>query len=324
MKGLRQSVYSTLLGVERIVSGSALGRKLKRTRPARSLYGALYRSFQPAGTVSASVAGLNLCLDPGDLIVTRPMLVYGTWEPLESGLFLSLLEKGMRVVDVGANVGYYALLAARAVGHNGKVYAFEPTPRTYNLLCQNIKANGFSNVVTVRKAVADRSGPATLYVDRDCAVNTLSSTLERQGSVSVEVITLDEYFAESTVPIDILKMDIEGSEPLALKGMAGILRRSPQVALLTELNPFRIAELGSTAADYIAALRALGFRLFVIDEEHHTALPLNPEGSVGLIERLVRRGRAAAAEVNLVCLRGDHWCGWRERFLSKTHPGHYS
>jgi FkbM family methyltransferase len=312
MTGFRQSVYGTLLRFEKAVSATALGRKLKRTRPARTLYGALYRSFQPAGPVTANVAGLTLRLDPGDLIVTRPMLVYGAWEPFETQVFLSLLEKGMRVVDIGANIGYYALLAARAVGQTGRVYAFEPTPRTYELLCQNVKANGFDNVVTVQKAVANRSGTARLYLDRNNAVNTLSSSLERRGSLEVEVVTLDQYFARSTVPIDVLKMDIEGSEPLALEGMADLLKRIPEIAIFTELNPFRISELGRTAEGYVAALRAEGFRLFLLDEERHAAVPLDPPRVPGLVERLMRPGRRAAEEVNLMCLRGERWRGLRD------------
>jgi FkbM family methyltransferase len=317
MAGFRPSVYGTLLSFEKVVSATALGRKLKRTRLARTLYGALYRSFQPAGTVTANVAGLTLRLDPGDLIVTRPMLVYGTWEPFETQVFLSLLEKGMRVVDIGANIGYYTLLAARAVGQTGRVYAFEPTPRIYELLCQNVQANGFSNVVTIQKAVANRSGTARLYLDRNNAVNRLSPALEREGSVEVEVVTLDHYFAHSTAPIDVLKMDIEGSEPLALGGMADVLKRIPEIAIFTELNPFRISELGGTAEGYVAALRAQGFRIFFLDEEHHVALPLDPQHAPALIERLMRAGRRAAEEVNLLCLRGERWRGWPERFLAQ-------
>jgi FkbM family methyltransferase len=318
MTGFRRSVYDALLSFEKVVSATALGRKLKRTRPARTLYGALYRSFQPTGTVTANAAGLTLRLDPGDLIVTRPMLVYGTWEPFETQVFLSLLEKGMRVVDIGANIGYYALLAARAVGHGGRVYAFEPTPRTYELLCQNVQANGFNNVVTVQKAVANRSGTARLYLDRNNAVNTLSSSLERRGSLEVEVVTLEQYFAHSTVPIDVLKMDIEGSEPLALEGMADVLNRTPEIAIFTELNPTRIRELGRTAEGYVAALRAQGFRIFLLDEEHHVALPLDPQHTVTLVKGLMRAGRRAAEEVNLLCLRGERWRGWSKRFLAQS------
>jgi FkbM family methyltransferase len=318
MIGFRQSVYGALLGFEKAVSATALGRKLKRTRPARTLYGALYRSFQPTGTVTAKMAGLTLRLDPGDLAITRPMLVYGTWESFEAQIFLSLLEEGMCVADIGANIGYYTLLAARAVGHGGRVYAFEPTPRTYELLCQNVQANGFSNVVTVQKAVANRNGTATLHLNRNNGDNTLSSTPDGEGSVEVEVVTLDQYFAHSTAPIDVLKMDIEGSEPLALEGMADVLNRSPEIAIFTELNPIRISELGRTAEGYVAALRAQGFRIFFLDEEHHVALPLDPQHSLALIERLMRASRRAVEEVNLVCLRGERWGGWLQRFLTQS------
>jgi len=314
----RQSVYGALLGFEKAVSATALGRKLKRTRPARTLYGALYRSFQPTGTVTAKMAGLTLRLDPGDLAITRPMLVHCTWEPFETQIFLSLLEEGMCVADIGANIGYYTLLAARAVGRGGRVYAFEPTPRTYELLCQNVQANGFSNVVTVQKAVASRNGTAALHLNRNNGDNTLSSAPDGEGSVEVEVVTLDQYFAHSTVGIDVLKMDIEGSEPLALEGMADVLNRTPETVIFTELNPFRISELGRTAGGYVAALRSQGFRLFLLDEERHAVLPLDPQPFPGLVQRLMRVGGRAVDQVNLVCLRGERWRGWPERFLTQS------
>jgi FkbM family methyltransferase len=268
--------------------------------------------------VTARVAALTLRLDPGDLAITRPMLVYGTWEPFETEVFLSLLEEGMRVADIGANIGYYALLAARAVGHTGRVHAFEPAPKTYQLLCQNVKENGFRNVVTVRKAVANRSGTAKLYLDRNSGDSRLSSTLDREGSVEVEVATLDEYFAHSPPPIDVLKMDIEGSEPLALEGMADLLKRTPEIAILTELNPLRITELGRTPEGYVAALWAQGFSLFLLDEEGHAALPLDRQQVPGLVQRLMRGPRGIANQVNLVCLRGERWRGWLERFLAQS------
>jgi FkbM family methyltransferase len=264
------------------------------------------------------MAGLTLRLDPGDLAITRPMLVYGTWEPFETQVFLSLLEKGMRVVDIGANIGYYTLLAARAVGQTGRVYAFEPTPRTYELLCQNVNANGFSNVVTAQKAVANRSGTATLHLNRNNGNNTLSSTPDGEGSVEVEVVTLDQYFAHSTARIGVLKMDIEGSEPLALEGMTDVLKQTPEIVIFTELNPFRICELGRTPEGYAAALRSQGFSLFLLDEERHAVLPLDSQPVPGLVQRLMRVGGRAVDQVNLVCLRGERWRGWSERFLTQS------
>jgi FkbM family methyltransferase len=72
----------------------------------------------------------------------------------------------MTVVDIGANIGYYSLIAAEPIGTDGKVYAFEPDPDNYALLVRNVELNGYRNVETVEKAVSSESGFVTLYIDR--------------------------------------------------------------------------------------------------------------------------------------------------------------
>ena len=108
---------------------------------------------------------------PADMALDR-------YEPETTGLLQRVIEPGMVVVDVGAHVGYYALLAAKRVGPQGKVYAFEPDPTNYALLLKNIELNGYRNILTTGEAVSDRVGTATLYL---AGLDTGRHSLFRHG-----------------------------------------------------------------------------------------------------------------------------------------------
>ena len=109
-------------------------------------------------TVQASLA------DP----VTERIVHSGVWEPVETAIMLRLLAPGMTVVDVGANLGYHAVIASRLVGPGGRVIAFEPEPRNHALLTANIKRNHCANVEVHRNAVSDEVGQSiTLHLSAD-------------------------------------------------------------------------------------------------------------------------------------------------------------
>src|SRR5207245_2930011 len=93
------------------------------------------------------------------------LYVTGVWEKDVTAYLMKLIESGMVVVDIGANVGYYTLLAAEKVGSHGKVLAFEPEPSRYALLEKNVRANDLKNVIPVQKAVSNKTGAARLYLD---------------------------------------------------------------------------------------------------------------------------------------------------------------
>ena len=116
-------------------------------------YAARWITYQVHGYIV--VDGLTMYLNPRDRVITPSMLAYGTWEPVETSLLLDNLRPGDTVIDVGANVGYYTLLAARKVGPRGKVVAFEPDPESFSFLKRNVKANGFTNVVLEQKGLVE-------------------------------------------------------------------------------------------------------------------------------------------------------------------------
>jgi FkbM family methyltransferase len=197
-------------------------------------------------------------------------LAYGVYEPGTTKLFELMLRPGMTVVDVGAHVGYYTLLAARLVGDQGRVYAFEPHPDTFKVLCQNVKINRLSNVVAIPKAVDDTIGRKRLFLAHGSSgLHSLYARgLVSPYSIWVDTTTLDAFFAEEGwPPIDLIKMDIEGGEPAALRGMAQLLTRCPTLKLIVEYSPERLKAAGVQPEAFLRQLNTLGFRLFVVMDD---------------------------------------------------------
>lgn len=150
----------------------------------------------------------------------------GTYEADKQKLFAQYVRPGMIVYDVGANVGFYTLLASRLAGASGHVYAFEPMPRNVSYLERHIRLNDCRNVTVRQAAVGERDGEALF---REEASHS-QSALDEKGSLRVRVVALDSQ-AEVRPP-DVIKMDIEGGEAAALKGAVETLRRHRPVIFL--------------------------------------------------------------------------------------------
>ena len=254
------------------------GMRLRRFGPFDLAY---RRLFERLRTDVAVVRGHRLHVDPNDQVVAQGLLVHATWEPFESELFEQALEPGMVVFCLGAHIGYYALLAARRVGPRGRVYAFEPSPENFRLLVKNVEANGYRNVIPVPKAVSNVTGRATLYLN---ASNTGDHRIypgaEPRASLGIDVVRLDEWLRGGETVADLVQMDLQGAEMLALEGMEELLARSPAVRIFTELWPDGLRLAGSSAEAYLARLTALGFRMSVIDEPARRLIPLAGPGDL--------------------------------------------
>jgi FkbM family methyltransferase len=245
------------------------------------------------------VFGHEMFLDPTDAIVSPFLLRDGYFEPYETSLIESRVKPGDVVLDIGANIGYYTLILARLVGESGRVYAFEPDPANFLLLKRNVRANGYRNVVLVKKAVADASGPLALHICPDNkGDHRIYDSNDDRATIPIEAITLDEYFADDPGRLDFIKMDIQGSEGRALRGMAGLLGRYPEVKMITEFWPAGLRRSGVEAKDYLDDLGRLGFHLFRIDEDEESTEPTSAE------EMLAGYPADREQFSNLYCARG--------------------
>lgn len=155
-------------------------------------------------------------------------------------------REGAVFVDVGANVGYYTLVASKLVGAMGRVYAIEPVPSTATLLRVNVKLNGCSNVVVYEVAAWSTRGSLTLKIP--ASMYGYASAVREGASVTVCASTLDDILQDEA-SIHLIKIDVEGAELDVLKGAQSVLRRTRYVVL----------ELSRNAGEVLKVLRDAGF-----------------------------------------------------------------
>lgn len=210
----------------------------------------------------------ELELDQSDVAVSGA-LALGSFEETEVNMFRDKLENGMTVIDIGANIGYYTIIAGKRIGGNGKVLAFEPEENNFSLLTRNISLNKLDNVSVFKVALANKTGEESLYLDNDNkGHHSLSSQKSKtEKRVLVRTDTLDSILEKyGSHKVDLIKMDIEGAEFLALEGMAKTLAINPELILFTEFYPQAIRRLGRSPLQFLKNLVKSGFFLSEIDE----------------------------------------------------------
>jgi FkbM family methyltransferase len=155
----------------------------------------------------------------------------GSYEFTKQALFAKLVKPGAVVYDVGANAGFYTLLAALRAGPTGRVVAFEPLPRNLYYLQEHVRLNATNRVVILDVAVAKGPGTSRFYSTRGSAQGSLSD----EGDIEVRTTSLDSLVASRVVPPPtLIKMDIEGNEFEALDGAQCVLRDyAPTILLAT-------------------------------------------------------------------------------------------
>lgn len=215
----------------------------------------------------------TLYLNPDDLVVSAALSL-GVYEVFFTAALRKRLTKGMTVVDIGANLGYYTLIAsARAE----RVIAFEPEQANANLLEKTLAYNQRDNITLIRKGLGEKTATLSLAVHpynkgRHTFVNT-----DEKGvtSVEVEISTLDEELLKLGSPkIDLIKIDIEGWEAKAFRGATNTLQASSPI-IMFEFAPQRIRAAGDDPLVMLDTLKALGYTLFIIDEHHDALFPLD-------------------------------------------------
>ena len=223
-----------------------------------------------------------------------------TYEPQTSRLFESQIKPGMVVVDIGAHVGYFTLLAAKCVGSSGTVYALEPEPNNFALLTSNVERNGYYNVLPVQQAVSNFRGPTNLSVsnlDNGSHSIYINSDRPSSGNIIVQATTLDIFLEELGWPtIDFVKVDVEGGEMAVLEGMNQFFDRSPSAKLVLEFCPFLLQSAGVKPNDLLDKAMSLGYTGYFI-QEHEGLIPFGDTNIPDLITQLLKH----RTYINLFC-----------------------
>ena len=173
----------------------------------------------------------------------------------------------MVVLDLGANYGYYSFFASAKTGSGGRVYAFEPNREAFSELQRQLPPSKYGNVIMRNTAVSDASGISSLHIDPSYTESgSLYPLPESANAVAVEVecVALDDVIHEDHV--DVVKIDVEGNEVKALRGMTRILDNNPSIVLYLEINPERLEAADTNVGELLDLLSGHRFELYAIDD----------------------------------------------------------
>lgn len=249
------------------VRHSVLGKCVRQV--LHSIYHLKHRNGEP----------VQYKLSPGVTIQLYPegeiaefLTLQRFFENTEMALTAAYLKPGMKVIDVGANIGVYSLLAQRRVEETGRVWAFEPSSESYRRLLRNLALNKCGCVQPVQMALSDRSDTYfTLQSDPGFgdAYRYLRPTADvsPSGGERVPVTTLDLYAARNALNnVDYMKVDVEGHEYTVFKGSQELLAASPNAVVMFESDPEWCERAGCRPQDSFELLRKLKFGLYVWDD----------------------------------------------------------
>jgi len=184
----------------------------------------------------------------------------------EIALLAALIRPGDHVLDIGANIGFYAKVLAKLTGGNGGVYCFEPDSTNYRHLVKNVR--GLANVHLFNLAVSDKKDTLKVYKSKLLNVDHRTYPVNNYDTVEeIASVSIDELLAEGVIPkVDVVKIDIQGYELTAFKGMQRLLDTQPDLKIVAEYWPHGFRRAGYSAIELFDFFAGKGYRFYQIDE----------------------------------------------------------
>ncbi len=265
-------LYPTLPDeLRRDIDEAAVG-DLTRVSTIRRMLGSIEHQVAPTAfsvqlgeedALPCKVGDVELLADAADAAVT-PGLRSGEYEPHLTAVFERYCRPGMTVVDVGANLGYYSLLASRLVGASGRVVALEPNSENCRLLLSSLRMGGVTNVQLIPVAADTEAGWAyySTHVGSNGGLIEDQDLLKHPGTV-VPTLRLDDIVEG---PVGFLKMDVEGAEGRVVKGATRLIERDRPI-ITTELKAEMLRRVsGTSVADYLGYFERVGYTPAVLEK----------------------------------------------------------
>ena len=211
-----------------------------------------------------------------DRIISERIFRDGYWEPFETSLLLASLREGHSFLDVGANIGYFTILAASIVGEGGGVYSFEPEPVNFRLMLKSLSHNKLSNrVKAMRVALSNRDSDEKLFLSIDnLGDHQLYPDEKNRNSISVTLRHGSRLLSNDFRYLDFVKIDVQGSEYEVLDGLMPMFLGLPSPPrMLIELTPYSLRTAGASGEALINLLREFGAHLWLVDHINHELIP---------------------------------------------------
>jgi FkbM family methyltransferase len=238
-----------------------------------------------SSTIQLSVpnapAGLQLQVHGAqDQVVSERIRRDGIWEPYETELLLRLLQPGDIFIDVGANIGYFTVLAAAAVGEEGAVWAFEPDANNFALLESNIALNlQQDRAWPVQAGLSNAAGSGELFLsESNFGDHQIYAGDETRVSQPITLYQGADFLQDKLTRIDLVKVDTQGSEARVIAGLLPLLMNHREgLHIMIELTPFSLRQADSSGRELIMMLAQLGLPMWMIDHVEHKLIASTAE-----------------------------------------------
>jgi FkbM family methyltransferase len=234
-----------------------------------------YFAWQPYDFVATTLFGSRVAGNTTD-ILEQYLYYFGIWEPNFTHWLGRRLGPGDTFIDVGANIGYYSLLASWLVGESGSVVAIEASPTTYRALQANLARNRVRNVRALNVAVSDSRGLAKLFRGPE-GNHGLSTVLETESlryhcqfECEVETAPLAELLRDEEIRrARLIKIDVEGAEWRVLAGMGPLLHSGrADLEVMVETSPQRLVNEGKNPTDLLKVFLQAGFHAYQLENDY--------------------------------------------------------
>ncbi|MBD0736173.1 FkbM family methyltransferase [Streptomyces sp. CBMA29] len=230
---------------------------------------------EPRRRVTETATGARFAVDTQDLI-QRYLYLFGVWEPRMTQWLQRRLRPGDTYVDVGANVGYFSVLAAQLVGPEGRVVAIEASQAFNERLEQNARLNDLTNIRAVHTAVSDKQQTLTFILASSANMGANSIVPwdgPAESTFDIEAFPLPDVLQEDEIArARVIKIDVEGAEGSVVRGMAPLLERlRPDAEVTVEVTPDRMEQLGDSVEELLDTMRGAGFHVYRLANEYAAA-----------------------------------------------------
>ncbi|MFZ2170253.1 MAG: FkbM family methyltransferase [Methylococcaceae bacterium] len=224
------------------------------------------------------------------------------WEAFETEIFCRLCRHGDFILDLGANIGWYTVIASRLIGEEGRVISFEPDKTNLTLLKKNVAMSGDVGAVKLMNiALGDREENAKLFIsENNLGDHRLFCDGTLRESINVQVRTLDSLFAKSVHKPTIVKSDTQGSEARILRGAANLFKEGWRPILILEFWPFGLVKAGDDPLELWKWLVSLEYSLYELSEGYPKLVPLTEDRLHTRINSDI--SPVAMGFINLLCL----------------------
>ncbi|MFH1509274.1 MAG: FkbM family methyltransferase [bacterium] len=241
----------------------------------RNIKWLLIKLFHPSNEYVKNINGYKMYistakkgLDVYEASIFKQLAMDGVREFEATKVIKQLIKPGFKIFELGANVGYYALMESKIIGETGKVYAVEPEKNNINLLKRNIKLNNANNIEVNHMAISDKDGEYPLYVTSSSNLHSMGKPKTRDYKTEMVQTKSVDNFLKNKGNIDMIRMDIEGYEYEALKGMNETLKNNPNLHLFIELHTHIIEP--EKSKEMLQKLKDNGFEIMVaITHDNH-------------------------------------------------------